>query len=99
MLRLAHAFRRGMIPLHHVTCGGFLCHIRNCPKDEVLTHFQRVAAHLIRQGWRCPRCKMALTVYDDVVPLWQPADEGVQPVERPDESGLIGFGPEYSRPD
>lgn len=96
--KIGKLFPRGIIPLGHALCGVHLCSIKNCDKTEILSTFQQVVRHLIAQGYRCPRCKKALSQASDIIPLWAPPDEGVQPIAAPDESGHLQFGAEFGDP-
>ena len=83
----------GTVPLFHTACGARLFFIKNCDLSEAYDAILRVITHAARQGWRCPRCKLFLYDARDIVPS---LDEAFVPVLREDESGLVGFGPEFS---
>ena len=86
---------RGSVPLFHTTCGALLCHIKNADFTQVYDQLLTVTAHLVKQRHKCPRCHLFLDNPADIVPS---LDSQFIPVGRQDESGLVGFGPEFGDP-
>lgn len=88
------AYTKTFVPLYHTACSGIVSTIRNVDKGRLLDQVFTVRRHLVSRGYRCPRCKLFLTDANDVVPSWDERD--FVPMERRDQSGLVGFGPDHA---
>lgn len=79
------------LTLFHAPCSQRIARIRLVPHGQWLDALVLVAQDLQRQRTRCPRCRLPLRLTELVPSL---DDQTFAPVQRPDESGLVGFGPE-----